>query len=130
MFEGLFVDKTWNGKIIAHRDLRWSIASFALSLGLLFMGSSSAIFAQGERRNQRREIHKPRPEIKREAYNRRPKKDPKPSTVARKKNPKPTNVARKKNLKPTNVARRKRPKPTTAALKKSATIANAYRGTV
>ena len=75
VFEGLFVHKTWNRKIIAHRDLRWSIASFALSLGLLFMGSSSAIFAQGERRNQRREIHKPRPEIKREAYKRRPKKE-------------------------------------------------------
>jgi hypothetical protein len=75
VFEGLFVHKTWNRKIIAHRDLRWSIAFFALSLGLLFMGSSSAIFAQGERRNQRREIHKPRPEISREAYNRRPKKE-------------------------------------------------------
>src|SRR5262245_23260512 len=67
MLKRLLVHKTRERKKIAHRDLRRRFASFALSLGLAFTGSSGAIFAQGKRQDQRREAHKRRPEKERHA---------------------------------------------------------------
>ena len=75
MLKRSFVHKTGEGKKIAHWDLRRRFASFALTLGLLFMWSSGAIFAQAEVRNKRRETHKSRPERDRENHKRRPEKD-------------------------------------------------------
>jgi hypothetical protein len=75
MFKGSFVRKTGEGKIIAHGDSWRRFASFALSLGLLFTGSSGAIFAQAERGNKRREAHKRRFEKEHEAHKRRPEKE-------------------------------------------------------
>src|SRR5215510_3119072 len=59
------VHKTEEGKIIAHWDPKRRFAFFALSLVLLFTGSSGAIFAQADAGNKRREAHKGRPEKKR-----------------------------------------------------------------
>src|SRR5262245_20651864 len=64
------VYKTEEGKIIAHWNPRRRFASYALSLVLLFTGSSGAIFAQAERGNKRREAHKRRPEKRRGARKR------------------------------------------------------------
>jgi hypothetical protein len=75
MLKGSFVHKTVEGKKIAHWDSRRRFASFALSLGLLFTGSSGAISAQAEVRNKQREAHKRRPEKEREAHKRRPEKE-------------------------------------------------------
>src|SRR5262245_64915644 len=66
MLKGSFVHKTGEGKKIAHWYPRRRFASFALSLGLLFTGSSGAIFAQAERGNKRSEAHKRRPEKERD----------------------------------------------------------------
>jgi hypothetical protein len=62
MLKVWFVRKTVKGKKIAHWDSRRRFASFALSLGLLFTGSSGAISAQAKVRNKQREAHKRRPE--------------------------------------------------------------------
>src|SRR5690242_15146679 len=75
MLKRLLVRKTGERKKIARWDLRRRFASFALSLGLLFTGSSNAIFAQAEVRNKRREAHKSRKEKEREARKRRPEKE-------------------------------------------------------
>jgi hypothetical protein len=75
MLKGPFVHKTGERKKIAHWDLRRRFATFALSLGLLFTGSTGAIFAQAEVRHKRREAHKRRPGKDREAHKRRPEKD-------------------------------------------------------
>ena len=74
MLKGSFVHKTGEGKIIGHWDPWRRFASFALSLGLLFTGSSGAIFAQGEGGNKRREAHKRRPGKEHKAHKRRPGK--------------------------------------------------------
>jgi hypothetical protein len=75
MLKGSFVHKIWEGKKIAHWDSRRSLAYFALSLGLLFTGSSGAISAQAEVRNKQREAHKRRPEKEREGHKRRSEKE-------------------------------------------------------
>jgi hypothetical protein len=75
MLKGSFVHKTGEGKIIAHGDPWRRFASFALSLGLLFTGSSVAIFAQAEGGNKRREAHKRRPGKEHEAHKRRQEKE-------------------------------------------------------
>ena len=74
MVEGVNL-KTQEKKKIAHRDLRRRFASFALSLGLLFTGSSGAIFARAEGRDKRREANKRRPEKDREDHKRLPEKE-------------------------------------------------------
>src|SRR5262245_22683300 len=76
MSKRFFVHKTVERKKIANWDLRRRFASFAISLGLLFMGSRGVIFGQAEARNKQRETHKRRPEKQREARKRRPEKEP------------------------------------------------------
>src|SRR5262245_6956705 len=74
MLKVSFVHKTVEGKKIPHWDSRRRFVSFALSLGLLFTGSSGAISAQAKVRNKQREAHKRRPEKERKAHKRRPEK--------------------------------------------------------
>ena len=75
MLKGSFVHKIREVKKIAYCDSRRRFASFALSLGLLFTGSSGAISVQAEVRNKRREAHKRRSEKEREAHKRRLEKE-------------------------------------------------------
>ena len=93
MVEGLFLLKTRGRKKIAHLDLSRRFVAFALSLGLVFTGSSGVINAQGERRDQRCEPKKRRPEKVREAYKRRPEKE----GEARKRRPEKEQEARKRD---------------------------------
>src|SRR5215475_9550610 len=71
MLKRVLVHKAREEKKIGRRDLKRSLTSFALSMGLLFMGSSGAIFAKGESQDQGREAHKRRPEKGRKARKRR-----------------------------------------------------------
>ena len=75
MLRGPFVNKTREGNKIAHCDSRRRFASLALSLGLLFTGSSVAISVHAEVRKKQREARKRRSEKEREAHKRRSKKE-------------------------------------------------------
>src|SRR5262245_49581808 len=70
MLKRVLVHKAREGKINAHWNLKRRLTTFALSMVLLFTGSSGAIYAQGAKRDQESEAHKRRLEKRREAQDR------------------------------------------------------------
>src|SRR5262249_18120401 len=75
MLKGSLVHKAREGEKIAHWYSMRRFASFALSLGLLFTGSSVAISVQAKARNKQRKAHKGRLEKGRVARKRRFEKE-------------------------------------------------------